>query len=152
MVQISFFFVFSFIFISWRLIILQYCSGFLSYIDMNQPWIYMCSPLPPPSPSHPSGSSQCTSSEHLSHASTLGWRSVSHLIVYLFQCYSLRTWFKFLSHTREKPCPILLQGQKNCLSWRSGAIRLIYCSFCGMSKCLWTQETRACKLNFIKNQ
>ena len=35
---------------------------------MTQPWIYMCSPpwspLPPPSPSHPSGSSQCTSPEH----------------------------------------------------------------------------------------
>ena len=49
---------------------------FLPYIDMNQPWIYMCSPsrspLPPPSPSHPSGSSQCTSPEHLSHASNLG--------------------------------------------------------------------------------
>ena len=49
----------------------------LSYIDMNQPWIYMCSPsrspLPPASPSHPSGSSQCTSPEHLSHASNLGW-------------------------------------------------------------------------------
>ena len=41
---------------------------FLSYIHMNQPWVYMCSPswpfLPPPSPSHPSGSSQCTSPEH----------------------------------------------------------------------------------------
>ena len=39
-------------FISWRLISLQYCSGFMLYIDMNQPWIYMCSPswtpLPPP--------------------------------------------------------------------------------------------------------
>ena len=33
---ISFFFL-SFIFISWRLITLQYCSGFLPYIDMNQP-------------------------------------------------------------------------------------------------------------------
>ena len=47
---------------------------------MNQPWIYMCSPsrypLPPPSPSHPSGSSQCTSPEHLSHASNLGWWSI----------------------------------------------------------------------------
>ena len=35
---------------------------------MNQPWVYMCSPvwipLPPPSPSHPSGSSQRTSPEH----------------------------------------------------------------------------------------
>ena len=55
---------------------------------MNQPWIYMCSParspLPPPSPSHPSGSSQCTSPEHLSHASNLGWWSVSPLIIYMF--------------------------------------------------------------------
>ena len=35
---------------------------------MNQPWAHMCSPsrtpLPPPSPSHASGSSQCTSPEH----------------------------------------------------------------------------------------
>ena len=41
---------------------------FLPYIHMNQPWVYMCSsswaPLLPPSPSHPSGSSQCTSPEH----------------------------------------------------------------------------------------
>ena len=35
---------------------------------MNQPWVYMCSPswtsLPPPSRTHPSGSSQCTGTEH----------------------------------------------------------------------------------------
>ena len=35
---------------------------------MNQPWVYWCSPpwtpVTPPSPSHPSGSSQCTSPEH----------------------------------------------------------------------------------------
>jgi len=35
---------------------------------MNPPWMYTCSPtstpLPPPSPYHPSGSSQCTSPEH----------------------------------------------------------------------------------------
>ena len=40
----------------------------LPYIDMNQPWVYMCSPswtsLPPPSSYHPSGSSQYTSPEH----------------------------------------------------------------------------------------
>ena len=88
-----FFFHFSFIFISWRLITLQYCIVFLPYIDMNQPWIYMCSPFPspllPPSPSLPSGSSQCTSPKHLSHASNLSWWSVSPLVVYLFQCYSL---------------------------------------------------------------
>ena len=35
---------------------------------MNQPWVYMCppfwTPLLPSSPSHPSGSSQCTGPEH----------------------------------------------------------------------------------------
>ena len=40
----------------------------LPYIEMNPPQVYMCSPswtlLPPPSPYHPSGSSQCTSPKH----------------------------------------------------------------------------------------
>ena len=40
----------------------------LPYIDLNPPWVYMYSPswtpLPPLSPSHPSGSSQCTSPKH----------------------------------------------------------------------------------------
>ena len=40
---------------------------------------------------HPSVSSQCTSPEHLSHASNLDWQSVSQLIIYMFQCYSLRS-------------------------------------------------------------
>ena len=74
-------FFFPFIFISWKLITLQYCSGFCHTLT----WIshgFTCvphpdPPLPPPSPSHPSGSSQCTSPEHLSHASNLDWWSVS---------------------------------------------------------------------------
>ena len=40
---------------------------FLPYIDMNQPWVYLCppsqNPLPPPSTSHLSGLSQCTGFE-----------------------------------------------------------------------------------------
>ena len=83
-------------------------SWFLPYIDMNQPQVYMWSPswtpLPPSSPSHPSGSSQCTSLEHLSHASNLGWWSVSHLIIHMFQCYSLKS-----SHPRLFP-----QSPKDC--------------------------------------
>ena len=54
-----------------------YLQWILSYIEMKQPWVYMCSPsrspLPPPSPPDPSRSSQCTRSEYLSHASNLGW-------------------------------------------------------------------------------
>ena len=40
----------------------------LPYINMNLPQVYTCSPswtlLPPPSPYHPSGLSQCTSPKH----------------------------------------------------------------------------------------
>ena len=71
-----FFFLIFIFFISWRLIILQYCSGFCHTLK----WIshgFTCvphpdPPLPPPPPPDPSGSSQCTRPEHLSHASNLG--------------------------------------------------------------------------------
>ena len=50
---------------NWRLITILW--WFLPYIDMNQPWVYMClpvlNPFAPPSPSHPSGLSQCTGFE-----------------------------------------------------------------------------------------
>ena len=62
---------------------------------MNQPWVYMCFPswpsLPPPSPSHPSGSSSAPALSTLSHASNLNWRSVSCMIIYMFQCCSLKS-------------------------------------------------------------
>ena len=59
-------------------------------------------PLQPPSPSHPSGSSQCTSPKHLSHASNLGLRTVSHWILYVFQYYSLRSSTLAFSHRVQK--------------------------------------------------
>ena len=82
---------------------------------MNQPWIYMCSPsqspLPPPSPSNPSGSSQCTSPEHLSRASNLGWWSVSPLIVYLFLLDILATQQNLGYFCEEKGCWQLIGNQ-----------------------------------------
>ena len=66
-VTFTFFFFFSILLI-YLFILLYNIVLVLPYIDMNLPWVYMCSPswtpLPPPSPSHPSGSSQCTSPEH----------------------------------------------------------------------------------------
>ena len=62
--QITFFLFFNFIYLFYFLT-LQYCIGFA---NMNLPQVYTCSPswtlLPPPSPYHPSGSSQCTSPKH----------------------------------------------------------------------------------------
>ena len=83
------------IFISWRLITLQYCSGFCHTLTrISHGFTCVPHPEPPrptPSPSHPSGSSQCISPKQLSHASTLDWRSVSHLMIYMFRCCSLRS-------------------------------------------------------------
>ena len=71
-------------------------------IEMKQPWVYMCSPsrspFPPPSLPAPSRSSQCTRSKRLSHASNLGWWSVSPKIIYIFQCCSLEPSHPRLSH------------------------------------------------------
>ena len=67
---------------------------FLPYIHMNQPWVYMCSPswnpLPPPSPSHPS-----VIPVHQPWAPCLMHRTwtgdLFHMLIYMFQCYSLKS-------------------------------------------------------------
>ena len=88
----------------------------LLYINMNPPEVYTCSPswtpLPPPSPYHPSGSSRCTSPKHQYHASNLDWQFVSYMILYMFQCH-----FPKSSH----PLP-LPQSPKDC--------SIILCLFC----------------------
>ena len=106
-----YFFFFPFIFVSWRLITLQYCSGFCHTLT----WIshgITCVPhpdLPSDLPLHPiSGSSQCTSPEHLSHASNLGRWSVSPLIIYIFQCCSLETSHPRLLSQSPKVCSVYL--------------------------------------------
>ena len=108
---ISFLFFFQLFFISWRLITLQYCSGFchtLTWISHGLHEFPILILLLPPSLSHPPGSSQCSSPEHLSHASNLGWWSLSPLIVYLFQCYSLRISHPHLLPQSPKVCSVHL--------------------------------------------
>ena len=67
----------------------------LSYIAMNQPWVYMYSPSWTPShfPPHPipQGHPSAPALSTLSHALNLDWWSVSHMIIHMLQCYSLRS-------------------------------------------------------------
>ena len=60
--KLDVFFFFNFIFKLYHIVLV------LPNIEMDLPQVYMCSPswtlLPPPSPYHPSGSSQCTSPKH----------------------------------------------------------------------------------------
>ena len=72
---------------------------FFPYIDMNQPWVYKCPPilnLPPSCPSAPALSA-------LLHALNLHWSSILHMVIYVFQCYSLKS-----SHS-----PLLPQSPKS---------------------------------------
>ena len=75
---------------NWRLITLQSSSGFchtLTWISHECTCVPIRIPLPPPFPSHPSGSAQCTSPERPSKPD---WRSISHMIIYTFQLKSCK--------------------------------------------------------------
>jgi len=93
---------------NWRLITLQYCGGFYHTFT----WIsHECTCVPHPDPpSHlpphpiPQGHPSTPALSALSHASNLDWRSVSHMIIYMFQCHSLKS-----SHLHLLP-----QGPKFC--------------------------------------
>ena len=108
-------------------------------------------PLPPPSAPHPSGSSQCTSPEHLSHTSNLDWRSVSPLIIYMFQCYSLRTSHPHLLPQSPKVCSkgsfFLLVLNSLCRTWGKST-RMHVCMHAQSLSCVqlfatpWTVATR----------
>ena len=102
------FFFFLIIYFNWRLITLQYCSGLcqtLTWISHRR----TCVPHPeppshlPPHPilqSHPSAPALST----LSHAANLDQWFTSHMIIYTFQHYSLKS-----SHPRLLP-----QSPKDC--------------------------------------
>ena len=96
-----FFFIYFFNF-NWRLITLQYCGDFChTFIWLSHECTCVTHPDPPSHlPPHPipQGHPSAPALSTLSHASNLDWRSISHMIIYMFQCYSLR-W----SHPRLLP-------------------------------------------------
>ena len=100
---------------NWSLITLQYCIGFAIH-QHESATVYTCSqsstPLPPLSPFHPSGSSQCTSPEHpvscIEPGLAIILSYVSHMIIYMFQCYSLKSSYPCLLPQSPKDCSIQL--------------------------------------------
>ena len=85
---------------------------FLPYIDMNQPWVYMCPPVLNPShlPAHPIllGCPSALVLSALLYALNLDWSSISHMVIYMFQCYSLKSSYPRLLSQSPKVCSLHL--------------------------------------------
>ena len=70
---------------------------FLQYINMNLPQVYrgpptpILNPSPHPSLPYSSGMSQSTGFPALLHASNLHWSSILLMVMYMFQCCSLKS-------------------------------------------------------------
>ena len=112
--------VFSFYF-NWRLITLQYCSGFCHTLT----WIRCgctCVPHPEPLsylPPHtiPLGHPSAPAPSILYHALNLDWWLVSCMIIYMFQCHSPKSSHPCLLPKSPKDCPIHL-CLACCLTYR----------------------------------
>ena len=112
---------FFFLIFNWRLITLQYCDVFCHTFT----WIShgcTCVPHPEP-PSHlpsqpiPQGHPGASALSTMSHASNLDWRSISHMIIYMFQCYSLKSSHPLLLSQSPKVCSLHL-CLFHCLAYR----------------------------------
>ena len=106
------FFLKNIIYFNWSLITLQYCSGFChTFTSISHGCT--CVPHPEPIshlPPHPitQGHPSAPALSILSHALNLDWWSVSHMKIYMFQCYCLRSSHPGLLAQSAKDCSIHL--------------------------------------------
>ena len=112
---------------NWRLITLQYRGGFChTFTRIAQGCT--CVPHPePPSQLNPHPIAQCHPSapalSTLSHASNLDRWSISHMVIYMFQCYSLRSSHPRLLPQNSKVCSLHL-CLLCCLAYRVLNVRI----------------------------
>ena len=98
------------IYLNWRIIALQYCDGFCH----KSIWIGhrhvspILTTLLPASLPHPSRLSQSTALSALLHASRSHWSSVLHMVIYMFQCFSLISSHLLLLPLSPKVCSLHL--------------------------------------------
>ena len=108
---------------------LQYCSGFCHMLTSIS---HECTCVPHPEPpSHipphpiPQGHPSTPALSTLYHASNLDWRSVSHMVIYMFQCYSLRSSHPRLLPQNPKDCSIHLCLSPIFTQWNVGHMELL---------------------------
>ena len=90
-------------------IILWWFSPFTNMDWLN---IYMCPPIlnlfTPPSHPIPLGCPRALALGALLQASNLHWSSISHMVMYMFQCYSLKSAHSLLLPLSTKVCSLHL--------------------------------------------
>ena len=88
----------------------------LPYINLKQPWVYICptilNSVLPPLHSIPLGCPRVPVLSAQLYASNLHWSSVLHIVIYIFQCYSLISSDLCLLPLCPKVCSLYL-----CLFW-----------------------------------
>ena len=112
---------FIFVYFNWRLITLQYCGEFYHTFT----WLsHECTCFPHPEPhSHlpphsiPQGHPSAPALSTLSHALNLDWWSISHMIIYMSQCYSFKSSHPCLLPQNAKVCYLHL-CLFSCLAYR----------------------------------
>ena len=102
-----------YLFFNWRIIALQHCVGFCIHRHESASGIHMSPPawtsFPPPTPPHPSKLSLGLSSQH--HIANSLWLSVLHMVMYIFQCYSLNSYRRICltkSYSLKKKIALLI--------------------------------------------
>ena len=102
-----------------RLITLQYCSGFVIHWHESAIGLHVFPILNPHShlPPHPIplGHPSAPALSALSHAWNLDWRSISHMVIYMFQCYSLKSSHPRLLPQSPKICSLHLCLLLSCI-------------------------------------
>ena len=82
------------IYFNWRLITLQYCHGFChTFTWINHGCTFVPHPDPPfhlPPHPIPQGHPSAPALSTMSHTLNLDWWSITHMIIYMFQSYSLK--------------------------------------------------------------
>ena len=122
-----------FFFFNWRLITLQYCNCFHHTLT----WIsHGCTLSYPPLHPIPQGHPSAPVLSALSQASNLDWWSSSHMGIYMFQCYSLKSSHPRLLPQSPKVCSLHL-CLFCCLTYR--VIITIFLSILAW-RIPWTEE------------
>ena len=107
-----FFFFSLLVYFSWRLITLQFCGGFCHTLTESAMGVHVSLHPQPPShlPPHPIHLDypSAPALSVLFHALNLDWPSISHMVICMFQCYSLKSSHPHLPPQSPKVCSLHL--------------------------------------------